>query len=101
MSWSEARLWSGIRRQASGARFRRQLPIGPWIADFACLNPRLVIEVDGPTHDHSDETRRTEYLESQGFTILRFDNEEIRDDLTGVCALIELTLAELRAAEES
>ncbi|MEX1005900.1 MAG: DUF559 domain-containing protein [Acidimicrobiia bacterium] len=99
MSWSQARLWSGIRRKTNGARFRRQVPIGPWIADFASLNPRLVIEVDGPTDDFSNEIPRTEYLESQGFTVLRLDNDEIKDDINGVCALIELIVAELRDSE--
>jgi very-short-patch-repair endonuclease len=96
MPWSEARLWSAIRGQATGARFRRQVPIGVWIADFACLNPRIVIEVDGPSHDFTDEALRTEYVESRGFTILRFDNDDIRDNILGVCALIEETVAQLR-----
>ena len=96
MPWSEARLWSAIRRQATGARFRRQVPIGPWIADFASFDPRIVIEVDGPSHDVFDESLRTEYLESQGFTVLRVENEDIRDNLAGVCAVIEETVGLLR-----
>ena len=67
-----------------------------WIADFACLNPRIVIEMDGPSHDYADETLRTEYLESQGYTVLRVDNDDIRDNILGVCALIEETVAQLR-----
>jgi len=59
MPISEVALWSCIRRRQLGYRFRRQVPIGPWIADFACLDPRVVIKVDGETHDFRDETART------------------------------------------
>jgi hypothetical protein len=51
MTISEAALWRGISRRQTGARFRRQVPIGEWIADFACFDPKLVIEVDGESHD--------------------------------------------------
>ncbi len=84
MPWSEARLWLSIRNRATGAKFRRQVPIGTWIADFACLNPKIVIEVDGASHDFRDEEERTAYIESQGFTILRFNNEDIRNNMTNV-----------------
>jgi very-short-patch-repair endonuclease len=97
MSWSEARLWSALRGRELGVRFRRQVPIGPFIADFACLNPKIVIEIDGASHDWTDEEPRTRYIEAQGFTVLRFDNHDIRDSLTGVCAQIEDTIAGRRA----
>jgi very-short-patch-repair endonuclease len=74
---SEANLWASIRRRQLGVRFRRQVPIGPWIVDFACLDPKIVIEVDDSSHYWKDEQDRTEYIESQGFTILRLDNKEI------------------------
>jgi very-short-patch-repair endonuclease len=73
----EARLWGCIRRRQLGVRFRRQVPIGPWIVDFACFDPRIVIEVDDLSHDWPDELGRTRYLESLGFTILRYDNRDI------------------------
>src|SRR4026209_553850 len=76
----EQLLWQQLRnRELSRFKFRRQHPIGPYIADFACLNPRLVIELDGRLHDKRytyDETR-TRFLESNGFTVLRFRNIEI------------------------
>ena len=74
---SETNLWQGIRRKQLGVRFRRQVPIGPWIVDFACLHPKIVIEVDDSSHYWKDEEDRTAYIESQGFTILRLDNKEI------------------------
>lgn len=77
MTISEASLWMGIRRRRLGVRFRRQVPIGKWIADFACLDPKIVIEVDDPSHELRDETARTEYLQRRGFLVLRYDNEEI------------------------
>jgi very-short-patch-repair endonuclease len=99
MPWSEARLWSVIRKQATGARFRRQVPIGWWIADFASFDPRVVIEVDGDTHDNSDETTRTAWVEAQGFTILRFDNLDIRDNLDSVFDSIVMTVEQLRSRQ--
>ena len=84
MPWSEARMWLAIRKGATGAKFRRQVPIGGWVADFACLNPKIVIEVDGASHDFRDEEERTAYIASQGFTILRFNNEDIRNNMINV-----------------
>ena len=52
--------------------------MGPWIVDFASLDPKLVIEIDGDFHDY-DETTRTAYIESLGFTVLRLTNEEVVD----------------------
>ena len=80
MPISEVALWSCIRRRQLGYRFRRQVPIGPWIADFACLDPRVVIKVDGETHDFRDETARTAFLKSQGFEVIRLNNEDIAFD---------------------
>ena len=85
MTGAELRLWSRIRRRSlEGRRFRRQVPIGPFIADFACLNPRLVIEVDGDSHgDGFAEMRdahRTEWLERRGFRVLRLWNSFVLED---------------------
>jgi very-short-patch-repair endonuclease len=87
---SEARLWSGIKNRATGARFRRQVPIGPWIADFACLDLKIIVEVDDSSHHWRDETDRTAYLESKGFGILRLSNHEVAahlDDAIDAVAL--------------
>ena len=95
---SEARLWDGIKGKATGARFRRQVPIGTWIPDFVCLQPRLIVEVDDRSHDYRDESERTAYLESLGFTILRFTNKEIAQEVHDAIGTIEHWVQILREA---
>src|SRR5439155_12275594 len=101
MNLIERRLWSYLRgSQLDGWKFRRQVPIGPYFVDFVCLAARLVVEMDGESHDseaqvvHDD--RRQEWLESQGYTVLRF-SDDYRDDnvLKGVVEKILLALKEL------
>jgi very-short-patch-repair endonuclease len=94
---SEARVWSAIKNKALGVRFRRQVPIGPWIVDFACLNPKLVVEIDDESHLHRAEIRRTRYLERMGFTVLRFWNVDVAKELEGVVGTIENWVEALRA----
>ena len=62
-----------------GHRFRRQVPIGRFIADFACLAANLIIEVDGDQHDidDPDEARRTDWLEAHGYRVLRYGNRDV------------------------
>ena len=98
---SEARLWSGIKNRATGARFRRQVPIGPWIADFACLELKIVVEVDDSSHYWRDETDRTEYLESRDFGILRFSNHEIAAHLDFAIQAVSLWVAHVRKTGHS
>ena len=93
---SEARLWSGIKNGATGARFRRQVPIGVWIVDFASFEPKLVVEVDDASHHWRDETDRTDHLESLGYAILRFDNEDIAIDVDLVIGTVEHWVKTLR-----
>lgn len=95
MTVSEARLWALIRRRALGARFRRQVPVGMWIADFACLDLRLVIEVDDRSHEWKEEDSRTAYLREQGFWMLRFTNRQVATDLEAVVGTIRNALAML------
>ncbi len=83
---AECLLWSELRRkQLGGFRFRRQHPIGPYIADFACIAEKLVIEVDGWTHNSDEEIahdrKRSHYLENQGLTVFRLTNDEVLKDL--------------------
>jgi very-short-patch-repair endonuclease len=74
------------------AKFRRQYPIGSYIADFFCLDARRVIELDGSRNGEDRERqadeRRTEYLESRGYRVLRFWNEEVLDNIDGVLETI-------------
>ena len=91
MPLAEHRLWQAIRgRQLEGFRFRRQHPIGPYIADFACIDKLLVIELDGSQHQDqvAYDERRTAYLESQGWTVLRFWNNDVMNNLDGVLARV-------------
>lgn len=77
---TEAFLWSLIRnRQVDNLRFRRQMPIGPYITDFCCPSHRLVVEADGGVHDlrELEDQARDEWLRAQGFIVLRFSNETI------------------------
>jgi len=73
----ETKLWSRLRgRQVAGAKFRRQYPIGHFIADFCCYEQRLVVELDGGQHAEARtlDQRRTDFLVSQGYRVLRFWN---------------------------
>ncbi|MBI3918460.1 MAG: endonuclease domain-containing protein [Betaproteobacteria bacterium] len=79
----ERHLWRWLRRrQLSGFRFRRQVPIGPYVADFACLEAKVVVEVDGGQHLDRRETdqRRDREIRNRGFQVLRFwDNQVLRE----------------------
>jgi very-short-patch-repair endonuclease len=80
-------LWARLRRkQLDGYRFRRQAPIGPYIADFACLDEMLIVEVDGGQHSEPNdhEMRRNAYLKRRKFRVLRFWNHEVLENLDGV-----------------
>ena len=77
---AEAKLWLHLRgKRFSGYKFRRQQPIGPYIVDFVCLKCRLIVEADGGQHTDAAEydRSRTAWLESQGFHVLRFWNNDI------------------------
>ncbi len=75
---AERLIWSRVRRNRLGVTFRRQQPIGPYIADFVCFKARLIIEIDGGQHSQQLERdqERTSYLRSQGFEVARFWNNE-------------------------
>jgi very-short-patch-repair endonuclease len=94
---AERRLWFHLRRkQLDGHRFRRQVSIGPYIADFVCLESKLVIEVDGGQHGDNAEkdARRTALMEAQGFRVLRFWNDEVLGNTVGVLEAIRQRLAD-------
>jgi len=83
---AEKELWSELRReQLKGIKFRRQQPIGGYIVDFVTFELNLVIEVDGGQHHENKEDEvRDEWLEDEGFTVLRFWNNEVLDNIKGV-----------------
>ena len=77
-SVTEDLLWQMLRdRKLEGLKFRRQVPMGPYVLDFLCLRHRLVVEADGPFHDPEHDARRDAWLASQGFRVLRFSNSQI------------------------
>jgi len=87
MTAAEWRLWQALRvRQLGGLKFRRQHPVGPFVLDFYCPAGKLVIELDGGVHDEQAEQdeARTQHLESYGYRVLRFRNEEVFADLPAV-----------------
>jgi len=91
----ESKLWFRLRaRQLSGAKFRRQYPIGAFIADFCYYERRLVIELDGGHHaEHMDaDQSRTDFFVSQGYRVLRFWNNEVIENIDGVLEQIAHTL---------
>ena len=93
MTESERVLWTELRKLECGYHFRRQHPIGDYIADFICLKKKLVIEVDGGYHNEpiqqQNDQMRTEFLESIGYTVIRFQNEEISNNLHEVILRIK------------
>jgi very-short-patch-repair endonuclease len=92
-TWLEHLQWQELRRGQFGVRFRRQEPIGPYIADFVCLRKALIIELDGESHDDPlYDAMRDAWFHDHGFFVLRIDNDHIRDDLEGALDLIQQAL---------
>jgi len=90
---SEKALWLQLRnRKLGGLKFRRQQPLDPYILDFFCADKRLVIELDGGQHDIPEEReydeKRTAFLNNKGLEVLRFWNNQVRENLPWVLELI-------------
>ena len=100
MTDAERKLWARLRnRQLAGHKFRRQVPLGKFVADFACYDARLVVELDGGQHAGAqyaglgeDDAVRQKWLEDRGFRILRFWNNEVLENMEGVLETIARTL---------
>ncbi len=86
MTDSERKLWSGLRAEQLGVKFRRQHPLGSYIADFACLAPKLIVELDGSQHAEQAayDARRDDFFRAQGFAVLRFSSDSPLRNLEGV-----------------
>ena len=92
---AERRLWSRLHgRQCAGAKFRRQHPVPPFITDFCCVARRLVVELDGSQHAATPEAdlRRTQFLQSEGYKVLRFWDTEVLQQLDAVVDVIQRAL---------
>jgi very-short-patch-repair endonuclease len=89
-------LWQYLRnRQCGGYKFRRQVPIGSYVVDFACIEAKLIIDLDGGQHADSvtQDTDRTKYLESLGYEVIRFWNHEVIENISGIYDSLTLTLS--------
>jgi very-short-patch-repair endonuclease len=88
---AEGLLWSLLRsKQLCGLKFRLQHPIGPFFADFACQSHSIAVELDGEYHDHVQENdlKRARVLESEGWRVIRFTNDDVLEDAEAVCRSI-------------
>jgi very-short-patch-repair endonuclease len=95
---AEQHLWSRLRRnQLDGFRFHRQVQLGDYIVDFACLSEKLIVKIDGGQHSHEVETdaERPKWLEAQGFRVLRFWNNEVFENTSGVLKAISRALRQI------
>jgi very-short-patch-repair endonuclease len=107
MTQHERKLWRGLREALPDAHFRKQVPMGIYIADFACHRAKLIIEVDGSQHGTDEgkaqDAARSAFLESEGYRVLRFWNNEVNLNLDGVLTVIaealEGTFAENTGAQ--
>ena len=92
MTNAEKKLWSLVRNNRLGVKFRRQVPFGPYVVDFFCFFVKLVVELDGTQHYRAEgkeyDLHRNEYLEALGLTVLRFSNEEFLANQDGVINVI-------------
>jgi very-short-patch-repair endonuclease len=96
MTIAEKILWEELRNKQTGYKFRKQHPIGDYIADFICIEKKLVVEVDGGYHNiieqHQDDMVRTIDIEKMGYSVIRFTNEEVEFDLQNVLIKIKQEL---------
>ena len=92
MTLPEVVLWQRLRARPRGLRFRRQFPFDGYVIDFACLERRLAVEIDGEAHSMGDrpfrDAERDAFLASNGFSVLRIAAREVLDNLEGTMALV-------------
>ena len=91
----ERLFWSYLRdRKLGGWKFRRQVLIGPYIADYLCAQRNVIVELDGGVHrlQQKRDRNRDSYLRNSGYIVLRFENSEVLRDLPGVLAKIMHTI---------
>ncbi|WP_067735951.1 endonuclease domain-containing protein [Novosphingobium naphthalenivorans] len=95
---AERLLWRHLARSQLGAKFSRQIPVGPYFADFLCRELALVIELDGHSHEmrSSYDAARDRWMLEHGYHVLRFTNETVFRELEGVVALVREEIERLR-----
>ncbi len=100
MSEPAMRMWLQLRAgRLLGIKFRREKVIGEYIADFAANDPKLVIEIDGDTHDVDDprDKLRTAYLEARGYRVLRYTNVDVMDNIEGVLMNLAEVIGQMKS----
>ena len=94
---AERSLWTILSgRKLAGYKFSRQMPVGPYFADFLCREAKLIVELDGYSHDTRIEhdRRRDAFLKAEGYDVLRFANGDVTSNLDGIAQTISLALAD-------
>lgn len=90
---AERALWQRLRAQQLGVKFRRQVPFGPYVLDFYCLQLRVAVEVDGGQHNaNMRDAARDAFLRERGIRVLRFWNHDVLQNMAGVAQQIESVL---------
>jgi very-short-patch-repair endonuclease len=93
MTDAERKLWHQIRdRRLAGAKFRKQVTIHPFVVDFLCIEKRLVVEIDGSQHTSESDAARTAFLQSRGYRVIRFWNNDVLNNLPAVLEAIRIAL---------
>ncbi|MFO0966094.1 MAG: endonuclease domain-containing protein [Gemmataceae bacterium] len=105
MTDAERRLWAELRRrQLLNFKFRRQAPIGAYVVDFVCVPARLIVELDGGQHNLEEnkakDEKRTTWLSSQGFHVMRFWNHDVFESLDAILEVIWSYLRKVAALQE-
>ena len=97
MTDAERKLWLAVRdRRLEGVKFRRQSTIGPYVIDFLCIEAKLIVELDGGQHEEAADAPRTRFLEEQGYSVLRFWNNDALENFEGVLETISAHLKKKR-----
>jgi very-short-patch-repair endonuclease len=96
MTDAERKLWYFLRaKRFEGWKFRRQVPLGCYIVDFLCEDARLIVELDGGQHAERTErdSTRTQWLRAQGYSVIRFWNNDVLENIEGVLTTLSLAIA--------
>jgi very-short-patch-repair endonuclease len=89
MTDAERKLWRALRLRAVGPKFRRQVPLGPFVVDFVCFEAKLIVELDGGQHaDNARDAKRDRYFVEQSYRVLRFWNNGVLRNMEGVLTRI-------------
>ena len=99
---AERKLWEQLSRSQLGVKFSRQMPVGPWFADFLCRELRLVIELDGYSHDLQPERdkARDDWMRENGYRVLRYSNDQVRENIEGVVTAILQEIERLQSGDK-